>query len=357
MKTPILAAVLFSVALNSHAQSAGLAPVAGQANGSAPVQDTPYAIVRNDANSRTWERTTYEQLPSGEWMPHIHRYEEVATGLNFKNPDTGQWEESNEAIELIAGGAVARHGQHKLIFAADIATFGAIDMETPDGQRLRSHLLGLGYYDRASGQSVFIAEIKNSVGQLISTNQVWYDNAFTGVKAGVRYTYTRDGFEQDVILEERPPAPEVYGLNSSTTVLQAFTEFISPPAPRVSMALVTTSPGTQLSDETLSFNTIKIGRGRAFLMGDDSKGTQVFKKWTAIEGRQFLIEEIPVPQIAADLQTLPSSQGAAIRASNSVLNVVSAKRLVPPPAVGKGWYQWDEHCQCAACIIGVCAGL
>ena len=74
MKTSIVAAVLFSV-FNIHAQNAGLAPVAGQANGSAPAQDTPYAIVQNGANSRVWERTTYEQLPSGEFVPHIHRYE------------------------------------------------------------------------------------------------------------------------------------------------------------------------------------------------------------------------------------------------------------------------------------------
>src|ERR1041385_3510666 len=115
---------------------------------------------------------------------------------------------------------------------------------------------------RLVGQSGFIAEITNSIGQLISSNQVWYDNAFTGVKAGVRYTYTRESFEQDVILEERRPAPEAYGLNSSTTVLQAFTEFISPPAPQISTGLITTGPGSQLTDETLSFNTMKIGRGR-----------------------------------------------------------------------------------------------
>ena len=177
-------------------------------------QDTPYTVVQKDANSQIWERTTYEQLSNGDVVPHVHRYQEIATGLNFKDPDTGEWEESSETIELIPGGAAARHGQHKVTFAADLATFGAIDVEMPDGQHLQSHLLGLSYFDRSSGQSVFIAQVTNSIGQLVSSNQVWYDNAFTGVKAGVRYTYTRGGFEQDVILEEQPPAPEVYGLDS-----------------------------------------------------------------------------------------------------------------------------------------------
>src|SRR5207244_171955 len=111
---------------------------------------------QRDADSSIWQRTTYEQLPSGEWIPHVESYQETATGLNFKNSETGQWEESSEEIELVAGGAVAKHGQHKVIFAADLATVGAIDLETPDGQRLQSHMLGLCYFDRASGQSVFI---------------------------------------------------------------------------------------------------------------------------------------------------------------------------------------------------------
>ena len=87
--------------------------MAGLANGSAPAQDTPYAIVQNEANSRTWERTAYEQLPSGKFVPHIHRYEENATGLNFKNPETGQWEESSETIEPVAGGAASRRANTK----------------------------------------------------------------------------------------------------------------------------------------------------------------------------------------------------------------------------------------------------
>ena len=205
-------------------------------------------------------------------------------------------------------------------------------METPDGQRLRSHLLGLGYYDRASGQSVFIAEITNSIGQLISTNQIWYDNAFTGVKAGVRYKYTREGFEQDVILEERPPAPEVYGLSSSTTVLQAFTEFVSPPTPRISTNR-TVSAGP-LSDETLSFGAMRIGKGSAFLMGSDSASCPVFKEWATLAGRQFLIEEIPMSQIAAQLQVLPLSQ-TSLRVTYSVVNVVSKQRLLPAQPLTK----------------------
>ena len=74
---------------------------------------------------------------------------------------------------------------------------------------------------------------------------------------------------------------------------------------------------------------MRIGRGRAFLMGDDSESCPVCKEWNTIEGRQFLIEEVPVSQIAPQLQALPAFH-ASLSVSNSVVNVVSKKRMLPP---------------------------
>lgn len=291
---------------------------------------TPYTVVSRDANSCIWERTEYEQTPSGEVRAHVHRYQEIATGLNFWNSATGQWEPSSEVIQPIPGGAAVLTGQHKVIFAANLATFGAIQLETPDGQQLRSHLLGLSYLDQASGKSVFIAEVTNSIGQLISSNQLWYDNAFTGIKAGVRYTYTRQGFEQDVILEEQPAPPEAYGLSPGTTVLEAITEFISPPEPVITTNALDDTPGLP-EDETLQFGTMRFGRGRAFLAGSDSDSVVVSKHWITENGRWFLVEQLPVAKIAAQLRTLPAAQNASIKTKQgSVLHVVSKKPLFPP---------------------------
>jgi hypothetical protein len=328
MKTPFFAALLFSIAVDMSAQTGNSTNTQGP--GSATAQDTPYAIVQRDGNENVWERTTYEQGPDGQIVPSVHRYTETATGLNYKDPNTGEWEASSEVIEQTAGGAVAQHGQHKVIFAGDLATFGAIDMKMPDGQELRSHLLGIGYFDKATGQSVMIAQVTNCIGQLISSNQVWYDGAFDSLKAGVRYTYTREGFEQDIILEEQPPAPEAYGLNSATTVLQALTEFISPPAPVVLTNSVPVAPGVEVQDQTLQFSTMRIGHGRAFLMGNDTEGTAVSKEWLNQNGRQFLVEEVPVQQVAGQLQSLPPAQNVSLKpASNSVVNIVSPRRLLP----------------------------
>src|SRR6185312_3166230 len=108
---------------------------------------------------------------------------------------------------------------------------------------------------------------------------------------------------------------------------------ISPPAPTVSVNNVV--PDGQLPDATLCFRTMKIGRGRAFLMGNSANGCSVSKEWTTIDGRQFLIEEVPVPQIAQELDALPASQANLMKFSNSVVNVVSLKRVLPPQPLAK----------------------
>src|ERR1051325_4339742 len=79
---------------------------------------------------------------------------------------------------------------------------------------------------------------------------------------------------------------------------------------------------------------MRIGHGRAFLTANSSESTPVVKDWATVEGRQFLIEQVPIMQIASQLDTLPAPQ-ASVRLSNSVLNVVSSKRLLPGVPVAK----------------------
>jgi hypothetical protein len=75
--------------------------------------DQPYVVVSRDANSRVWERTTYEQSPTGEMLPHKHSYTELATGLHYQKD--GEWVESQEKIEIQPqGGAAAIQGHHQV---------------------------------------------------------------------------------------------------------------------------------------------------------------------------------------------------------------------------------------------------
>lgn len=290
--------------------------------------DTDYSVVSRDAHNNVYQRTTYELTPSGQWYPHVHQYVETATGLNFQD-STGAWQPSSPDIEPVPGGAAATNGQHKVIFAADLATTGAINLQMPNGQQqLQSDLIGLRYLDQSSGQSAFIATVTNSIGEIVGTNQVWYGNAFVGLKGSVHYIYTISGFEQDIVLEQCPAPPETYGLNSATTVLQAITEFLSPPAAAISTNSIAFSSAGAMSDVTIDFPLMRIGRGRAFLIGDsDTAGVPVSKQWTNWDGHQVLIEQIPLTQIAAELQTLPYAQSASRKASK--VRVASLKRTLP----------------------------
>ena len=278
---------------------------AGQgANQSTLTPDTAYTIVSQDANKQIWEKTSYELAPNGSAVPKIHRYTEMASGLNYMNSE-GQWVPSQEIIEPSANGAVAQQGQYRVIFANNLNTTGSIDQQTPDGKRLQSNILGLEYYDPTTGQSAVIAQVQDSQGELISANQILYPDAFQGVKADVRYTYKKGSFEQDVILREQLPTPESYGLSSGTTVLEVMTEFINPPT---AQTLVHQFAGNSLADEDVSWGIMGIGQGKAFELGSQQSSgikVQVFKEYTEVQGRQILFEKVPVSQIQSALSGLP----------------------------------------------------
>ena len=184
---------------------------------------TAYHEVERGPNHKLWQRETFEQGPDGQIITHVHQYKELATGMHYLQ--NGQWVESQELIEPYASGAIAQYGSSQIIFANNLNTEGAIDVQTVDGQRLTSNILGLGYYDSSTGQAVLIAQIKDSSGAIVTGNQVVYRDAFDGVKADVQYTYRKSGMEQDVILRAQPPTPESFGLSSATTELEILTEF------------------------------------------------------------------------------------------------------------------------------------
>src|SRR5581483_10365632 len=157
----------------------------------------------------------------------------------------------------------------------------------------RSQVLGLSYFDAATGQSVLIAEVKDCIGK-VSGNQVIYEDAFTDFRADVRYTYTRAGFEQDIILRDQPPGPEEYGLSPATTRLQVLTEFLNPPS-TAKLGRARRAPGqTAPADEDLNFGTMRMGHGRAFSVGaeDRRRTIPMGKQWLKLEGSDFLVENV-----------------------------------------------------------------
>src|SRR5581483_11754068 len=245
--------------------------------------DLPAFVVgERGPHHRVWHAVQQQTNEFGDVVVVTNQaYVELGGGMHYRNA-RGEWIEADETIEILPnGGAAARHGPHRVFFSGNLNTPGAIVLETPDGKRMRSHVLGLSYFDAASGKSVLIAEVKASDGQLYPPNVVVYPDAFEGLKADVRYTYRKGSFEQDVILRERPPSPQVWGLDPATTRLQVLTEFLDPPQPEKHASRLERRRGSA-TDELLDFGEMKMGRGKAFSLGDREAAAgeiSVAKKW------------------------------------------------------------------------------
>jgi len=293
----------------------------------ADIGSTAYSVIARDANSRVWQSQTISQTASGQTVTNTQHYTELATGLNYQDAN-GQWTESKQEITLTPqGSAEAVQGQHKVYFPPDIYN-APLEVVTSDGRHLRSRPLCLSYDD--GHQTVLIAQIKHSIGELISSNQVMYPDAFTDFKADLLCTYRKSGFECDVIFREQPPTPETYGLNSSASTVQLFTEFFNTADPEQIDGLTDWDYG--LLDSTLKFGSLTMGRGKAFATSNTNSpsSSPVYKTWTHIQGRTFLIEELPLPNLANELQTLPTPADPQAKVSAPTRHIASANRILPP---------------------------
>ena len=360
MKNPIIViALLVSTLAGVQAQVTGngATTIATQPALPAP---TAFAPVSRDAGSTVWERTVYSRGPNGTVVPRKSRYTELSSGLNFLDPTTKQWAPSREQIDLLPPGgayaAAATHGQHSARFPLDIAR-GVIQLSGPDGKQLQSRPVGLFYEDDSN--SVLIAILTNSVGGLVGSNEVVYPDAFEGAAASLHYKYTKVGFEQDVVVEGQLPDPGTLGLNPARTRLGVLTAFFDTNNPVATAGPVDATEG--LSDSTLRFGTMTMTKGRAFSIGNTGQaphpvvrtpaawmnwltnatkqsssspgGTPTYKRWFQLNGRNFLMEEVPYRRVAAQLQQLPPATGRAgiiatnLFAANSILNGVSAEPL------------------------------
>lgn len=306
MKTfNILTGLLIFTLITAKAQSNDLlSPSTGTNQAVVPVYR--YQLAARDANQQTWQATTLITNANGQISRQIHKFVEIANGLNHWQ--NGQWVESREAVEIQPDGtAAATNGQHQAYFPIDLYE-ETIKLVTPDNYQLKSQPIGLGYDDGSN--IVMIGTLTNSTGSLLGSNQVIYADAFSGIKADLLYTYRKGGFEQDVILRQQPPLPESMGLNPATTRLQVYTEFFDTPNPLVSTNVFQVQGGLSMSDQMLSFGSMKMVPGHAFLSGDskvdNKKDTIVVgKQWLNWEGRQILVEEVPLAALTNDVASLP----------------------------------------------------
>lgn len=307
MKTLIITALLLSI-VTVCAQTAG-AP-ANQA-----LRDTrPYTIVSRSANARVWQRTDYTQGPSGVWVTNVHGYTELADGVCHKDI-SGNWVDSSEAVVLQPDGtAAATNCATTVYFPADIGS-GEIRLVTSDGKVLQNGPSFLAFNDGTT--TVIIGAVTNSVGELISSNQVLYPDIFrgSGFRADLEGTVRKSGYESDLIFREQIPDPKSLGLGADAR-LELWTEWYNTPDPTQRTNAVQ-KDANGLADATLKFGSAIIGRGKAFSVGaapsnPGAVSTPVYKRWTQIRGRPFLVESLPYRKIAPHLEQLPASSSVAV---------------------------------------------
>jgi YD repeat-containing protein len=235
-------------------------------------------------------------------------YTELETGMHRKN-SKGEFVEASDGIALAPGGAGTTNSAHQVFFAANANSAAALHVTLPDDRTtLKSHVMWLTYFDRESGSNAIIAEIRDSIGQIISANEVLYTNALVGdCVADILYHNTKAGIEQNIILRTQPPDPAEYGISNAT--LQVWSEFLGGPKPR----RFASASRSGLDDEQLDFGAMKIGPGEAFAIDGGARGrVPVHKQWVELEGRTFLVEQVPVdPAVMTELLELPGSSTGA----------------------------------------------
>ena len=265
-------------------------------------------IVERGAHHRVYQQARLATLPGGHLVTNISSYTELGSGLHRWDERESKWVDAEAKIEIVGNSAHGRSAAHQVAFAGNANTAGAIDFLTPDGKRLRSHVLGIAFFDAATGQSEMIAELKDSAGELHAPNVVIYPEAFDGLKADLRYTYRLGGFEQDVILYESPPLPA--GFNPDSTRLEVWTEFIEAPA-----STIRQKGRAGMTDDTIDFGAMQTAASKVFASGlePESKRTApAAKRWhTTVEGRTFLIEAVRLLSVKPDLDKLPAGKGHA----------------------------------------------
>jgi hypothetical protein len=281
----------------------------------APAQSEP-AVVERGPHDNTWMRVVEETLPNGKVIQRERFFTELCSGLNYWSDEQNAWMPSKEEIEIINGFAVARQGQHKSIWAGNAHSAGAFDIQTLDGKRLRGHVLGLAFTSRKTGESYIVAETKDCQGEVAGT-QVIYRDVFNGCRANIVYTWTRERFEQDIVLTEALPNPAdpPWNLDPAHVVVEVYTEFIDPPEPLKTFSVLKSEADPvarqamvepDLVDEYLDFGAMIIGSGNAFASGaEPGARIPVAKNFEVRDGnRHVLVERVEYPAIQNQLALL-----------------------------------------------------
>jgi hypothetical protein len=289
----------------------GKAAVCGQQ----PQMGLPTAGQRGP-HDQAMSYTITNREADGTERVETHSYVQVETGLNYWNGK--EWAEADPRFELARGYGILRKTQHRAVIAPNTSNpNGLVDLELPHGGRLVMDTAGIALTD--GERSIWIGEIQESAGELISPRELLFRNAFSGISADILVKSSRGGIECDVIFREQitPAFLEACGMNPRTARLEVWHEVLQSPEGQLKEREIARANGEIERDNEVVFSGMSIGQGTAFLKGIVNPGmdglerrVQVAKQWVKVEGFDWLIESAPYSEVAEYFQKLPEPQEA-----------------------------------------------
>lgn len=189
-------------------------------------------------------------------------------------------------------------------------------------QRLRGGVRAVQLTDVASGKSVVLGTVKQSVlGEVLPPNQIIWRDAFDGILADVIIVWKHNFFAHDVLIRQRPILPE--GLNPAMTRIELVKEYVQAPVPFLREQTYRSPGMPDLVDHVvIGFGRMSALRGKAFSIAGgkamnlggwrpDDEGVPVVKQWHKLgDGRTFLVESVGWLEAGPYWETLPVIQRA-----------------------------------------------
>lgn len=305
----------------------------GSAQESSP-SDPGYTPQTLGPNQTRWWKITAQTNDQAQTTFFTNSFIQIGSGLN--RWQSNRWMRATPELIATNGGVLARGGQATAFFSSNLNSQGATRIRMPDGQWLKTHLLGLAYYDTASGTNLLLAAPKDCAPQIIATNRVAYVDALDDLRCDVVFSFTPAGVRQDLIFRERPDSPRSYGLSNASTHLLLISEIDEGPTPVITER--TLPAGTEtLRDQTLDFGTMQMVPGRAFRLERANRRHDIFvsKEYETIGTRHFIVERIRYARVHPELLSLPLTGGLVTNNPSSTFTNGGVRRTAR-------WYARDN---------------
>lgn len=250
-------------------------------------------------------------------------------------------------IQIQTNGAIGQFAPHKAFFAPNPNTSEAIQLTIPDQSGavlLKSHVVGIGFWDSNTGEAVLFATPQDCVGE-VSGSTVRYTNALDGTDAEITYTYAWDSFDQTVVLRKKIPEPLALNMTGDPAKIRlvVITEFIDPPDPIRLPGTIDLSAKNQLfgiqsedsiPDETLFFGSMRMAAGKMLLLGDSAVEIPSGKTFINVDESHYLVEFCPWLLVKALVDSLPSGTLHAKAKAHGELKSLMAQLPKLQPAAG-----------------------